>query len=632
MKKLFYVFILFALVSCGAQQTATISSDAPQTSTVQSAVHVTAQSIIAQMDKGKYREGELLVKFKSGVVTTSSLKIHQGVGASVTNKFTVVPNLELVKLPQGLSIKDAILQYMADPNVEYAEPNYIKRASAARIPTDQYFGQQWSLHNIGQFAGGAEDADIDAPEAWDISQGSSSIIVAVLDTGIDYNHPDLVSNIWINTGETSCIDGIDNDGNGYIDDCKGWDFSRCAQFNPSPPYNCITSKSPDKYPMDDNGHGTHVAGIIGAVGNNGVGIAGVMWNVKLMALKFLNADGEGTIADEIEGIQYAIAKGAKIINASFGSGEYSQVEYNAINAANAAGILFVAAAGNGGEDGIGDNNDLTPFYPASYNLPNIISVAATDQNDVRASFSNFGPTSVHVAAPGVYILSTVPLGVTFALCTGSPYAGYDFCTGTSMAAPHVSGLAGLLYSYYNGIHNTQFDLSQVRNTIFRYGDVLPTLTGWIQTGKRINAHWAVSSLLIPTNLATTATSPTQISITWSDNATGEDGYKIERKVSGGSYTQIAVVALNTMTYTDSSGISPTTTYTYRVRAYNTIPADSSYSNEASATTPAEPVVPTGGGGGCSIGARQNTPTAVADFVVMLIPLLFVVVIKFRRRV
>ena len=620
MKKLFYVFILFALVSCGAQQTATISSDAPQTSTVQSAVHVTAQSIIAQMDKGKYKEGELLVKFKSGVVTTSSLKIHQRVGASVTKKFTVVPNLELVILPQGQPVKDAVIKYMSDPNVEYAEPNYIRRVAV--LPNDTYFPQQWALHNIGQFAGGTEDADIDAPEAWDISQGSSSIIVAVLDTGIDYNHPDLVNNIWINIGETSCVDGIDNDGNGYIDDCKGWDFSSCAQFSPLPPYNCITSKSPDKYPMDDNGHGTHGAGIIGAGGNNGVGIAGVMWNVKLMALKFLNADGEGTTADEIAGIQYAIVKGAKIINASFGGEAYSQAEYDAINAANAAGILFVAAAGNGGEDGIGDNNDLTPFYPASYNLPNIISVAATDQNDIRVPFSNFGPNSVHVAAPGVYILSTIPQNL---------FSDKEFSSGTSMATPHVSGLAGLLYSYYDGIHNTQFNLSQVRETIFRYGDELPTLTGWIQTGKRINAYWAMSSLLIPTNLSATATAPTQISITWSDNATGEDGYKIERKVSGGSYTQIAVVAPNTTTYPDSE-LSPTTTYTYRVRAYNTIPADSSYSNEASATTPAVPVEPSGGGGGCSIGAWQNTPTAVADFVVMLIPLLFVVVMKFRRRV
>jgi len=622
MKKLFYVFIFFALVSCGAQQTATISSDPPKISTVQSAVHVTAQSIIAQMDKGKYREGELLVKFKSGVVTTSSLKIHQGVGASVTKKFTVVPNLELVKLPQGLSIKDAILQYMADPNVEYAEPNYIRRGSV--IPTDQYFGQQWALHNIGQFAGGTEDADIDAPEAWDISQGSSSIIVAVLDTGIDYNHPDLVNNIWINTLDPiqDPLTPVDDDGNGFADDYRGWDFTSCAHFNQSPPFNCITPKSPDNDPMDDNGHGTHVAGIIGAVGNNGVGIAGVMWNVKLMALKFLNADGGGTTADEIAGIQYAIAKSAKIINASFGGEEYSQAEYDAINTANAAGILFVAAAGNGGEDRIGDNNDLTPFYPASYNLPNIISVAATDQKDVRASFSNFGPTSVHVAAPGVYILSTVPTHIY-------PTGYLEFDMGTSMSAPHVSGIAGLLYSYYDGIQNTQFNLSQVRNTILRYGDPKPTLSVWIQTGKRVNAYLAVTSLLKPTNLSVTATSPTQISITWLDNATGEDGYKIERKIGSGSYTEIATLPANVSSFTDSS-LTPETTYTYRVKVFNNI-ADSFPSDPASATTPAEPVVPTGGGG-CSIGARQNTPTAVADFVVMLIPLLFVVVMKFRRRV
>ncbi len=562
MKKFIYICIALILASCGSNKTASLSTDVPKEVNISNVAVQPILSNLNNVNKGNYKEGELLVKFKLGVVTTSSFKIHQAVGASVIKSFSVVPNLEHVKLPEGLSVKDAIIKYKNDPNVEYAEPNYILHISET-IPNDTDFGQQWDLRNTGQFANGTPGADIKAPEAWDITKGSSSIIVAVIDTGIDYNHSDLVGNIWTNSGEIP-NNGIDDDGNGYIDDWRGWNFV-----------------SSDNNPMDDNGHGTHVAGIIGAVGNNGTGIAGLMWNVKLMALKFLNSDGEGTIADAIGAIQYAVAKGAKIINASFGGSAYSNTLYDAINSANSAGILFMAAAGNGGglfcDSGIGNNNDLSPCYPASYNLPNIISVAATDQNDNRATFSNFGLNSVHVAAPGVYILSTVQTSLT--------PTGYQFMSGTSMSAPHVSGLAGLLYSYY-----TSFTPSQIRATILRYVDVLPTLNGWIQTGGRINAYKAVSSLLTPTNLNATAASPSNISISWTDNATGEDGYKIERKTGSGSYNQMTTSAANTTSYADS-GLTDGTTYTYRVRAYNTIPADSFYSNEASTATLLNP--PTG---------------------------------------
>lgn len=580
MKKLFCVFILFALVSCGAQQTASISSDTPKISTVQ----VTAQSIISQMDKAKYKEGEVLVKFKSGVVTTLSLKAHGSVGASVIKKLALV-NVDHVRLPQGVSVKNAIISYMQDPNVEYAEPNYILSLSAI-VPNDLYFGQQWALRNIGQFASGTAGTDMKVPEAWDLTKESNSVIIAVLDTGIDFTHPDLLDNV-----------------------ISGWNFL-----------------SSDSNTMDVDGHGTHVAGIIGAVGNNSIGVSGLMWRVKLLPVKVCIMEG-CPIDAIVSGISYAIAQGAKAMNASFGTfpgAPSPSTLFDAINAANSAGVLVVASAGN--EE---NNNDVAPVYPASYNLPNVISVAASDQNDIKPTFSNFGG-SVHVAAPGVYILSTVPPGVTFSLCSGSPYAGYDFCTGTSMAAPHVTGLAGLLYSYYDGIHNTLFTYSQIRSTILKYVDVLPSLSGLIQTSGRVNAYKAVASIAIPTNLTATATSPTQISVTWSDKAAGESGYKLERKIGSGSFVQIASLPANSSSYTDSS-LTPQTTYAYRVKAFNTI-SESFYSNEASATTPAEPVVPTGGGGGCSIGAQQNTPTAVADFAVMLIPLLFVVVIKIRRRV
>jgi len=564
MKKVIYIFIALFLVSCGSNKTAGISTET--TGEISSPV-VTVQSILSNMENESYKEGELLVKFKSGVSASVSAMTHQAAGASVKKTFNIVPGLEHVKLPQGVSVSDAIVQYMSDPNVEYAEPNYIKQAFSV-TPNDTYFSQQWALHNTGSFAGGSDDADIDAPEAWGITTGSSSVIIAVADTGIDYNHSELVGNIWTNTGESSCTDGVDNDVNGYTDDCIGWDFSTCAEFDAQPPFTCITIKSEDNDPIDDNGHGTHVAGTIGAVGNNGEGVSGVMWNAQLMPLKFLNSNGNGSTVDAILAIQYAVANGAQIINASYGSSSFSQSEYDAINSANTAEVLFIAAAGNAG-----NNNDLTPAYPASYNLPNIISVAATDQNDSRATFSNFGPVSVDVAAPGVYILNTVPPGLTSSQCTGSFLAGYDFCEGTSMSTPHVSGLAGLLYSYY-----TDFTYSQIQSTILRYVDVLPELTGWIQTGGRINADKALRSLYAPTNL--TAAYSSSISLSWTDNATGEDGYKIERNVSGGGYVQIAVIGPDSAAYTDPGANSSTTAYSYRVRANNNIPADSSYSNEA----------------------------------------------------
>ncbi len=552
MKKLLSVLLVLlmvlSLISCGADKTSNVSS---QSSSEISTKKIDAQSIIVQMERGIYKEGELLVKFKTGTLTTSSLKTHQSIGASVLKNFDIIPNLQLVKLSEEITVKDAIVKYMSDPLVEYAEPNYIRKVSA--IPNDQYFFQQWALHNTGTFASGTAGADIKAVQAWDIRTGNGDFIIAVLDTGIDYNHADLSGNIWINPGEIP-NNGIDDDGNGKIDDWRGWNFV-----------------ANNHNPMDDHGHGTRVSGIIGAKGNNFIGIAGVMWNVKIMPLKFLNKKGEGTVADEISAIQYALSKGAKIINASFSGSSYSNFEYDALALANSAGVLVMAAAGNGGNDNIGDNNDFYPEYPASYNLPNIISIAATDQNDKRATFSNFGLNSVHVAAPGVYILSTVPTSIF--------PSGYFFSYGTSAATPHVSGLAGLLYSYYS-----HFTPSQIRGTILRYVDVLPTLSGWIQTGGRINAYKAISSLLIPTGLSASAISASEISLSWTDNATGEDGYKIERMQGGGSFSQVTTTAVNTTSYTDS-GLRDGTSYTYRVRAYNTIPADSVYSNEATAITP-----------------------------------------------
>jgi subtilisin family serine protease len=294
---------------------------------------------------------------------------------------------------------------------------------------------------------------------------------------------------------------------------------------------------------------------------------------------------------------------------------------DAIALANTAEILFIASAGNGGgplcNDGNANNNDLSPCYPASFNLPNIISVAATDQNDRIASFSNYGLTSVHVAAPGVYILSTIPQDM---------YADKDFNWGTSMAAPHVSGLVGLLYSYYDGSRNILFDYSQVHNTILRCVNKEETLDGWIQTGGRINAYKAVGSLAIPTDLTASATSPNQVSLTWSANATCNDGYKVERKTGEGNWGVLGNTLPNSSSYNDDT-VSPDTTYTYRVTAVNNI-AESFPSNEVGITTPKPES--SSGGGGCTIGAKQNTPTAVADTTMLLIPLLAMAFLRRRR--
>lgn len=607
MKKLIYLVLILFMVSCGSDKTANMSADS--TKEVNSA-RVTVQSVLSNMENGRFMEGELLVKFKSGVLSASSVRAHQSLGAALLRTYSLVPDLEHVKLPKGLSVRDAVINYMADPNVEYAEPNYIRR-SATTISNDLYFGQQWALRNTGSFAGGTSGADMKAADAWDISRTTGAII-AVVDTGIDYNHVDLVGNMYINPSES--LNSIDDDGNGKIDDWRGWNF---------------VSNTND--PMDDNGHGTHVSGIVGATGDNGIGVSGVLWRVKIMPLKILDSRGDGTVANSVAAIQYAISKGARIINASYSGSDYSSAEYDAINAANTSGALLIAAASNGDNDGLGVNNDHSPQYPASYSLANIISVAATDQNDKRATFSNFGLTSVHVAAPGVYILSTVPQGTSFGLCTGSPYPGYDFCAGTSMATPHVSAMAGLLYSYY-----TNFTHAQIRATVLRYVDLLPTLQGWIQTGGRVNAYRAISSLLSPSALTATATSPNAVSLTWADNATGEDGYRIERSTSGGPFVQIGPIGPNstaTASFTDS-GLQPSTTYAYRVRAFNNIGESPLMSNQASATTPAPEFVPPagdGGGGGCSIGGRQNAVSAAGNVAVMLIPLIVLVFMRRKKK-
>ncbi len=594
--KVLYLLMIILIASCGNTKTSGISSDVSKAAV---SSKVTVQSILSNMEKGTYREGEILVKFKSGVVAASSLRTHQVMGATSLRKFSVVPNLEHVRLPAGVSVRDAVTRYMNDPGVEYAEPNYTRCADVT--PTDPFFvnHEQWALLNTGQFAGGTPGADISAPSAWDITTGlpDNPVKIAILDSGADVTHPDLAGNM--------------STGWNFVDDTS--DVS------------------------DDIGHGTHLAGIIGAVTNNNLGMAGVMWHVKIMPLKIFSVQRQegggcptpgvaGFVSDEISAISFAEDNGAQVINESFGQSTFCNAEREAIQ--GASNILFVVSAGNDSA-----NNDTNPQYPASYNLPNIISVAATDQNDRLAAFSNFGPNSVHVAAPGVYVLSTVPFSGVAAsfssLCTGSLNAGYDFCSGTSMAAPHVAGLAGLLYSYYNGVQNTLFGPFQVRETIVRYVDPLPTLDGKIATGARINAFKAVSSIAAPTGLTATASS-TQVTLTWSDNATAYDRiFTVERKGPADADFVNITVGSPMATFTDSN-VSPSTTYQYRVKVADAI-AESIYSNTVTVITSGTPPPPSdGGGGGCSIGARQSAPAALADLGILLMPLLIMAVLRRRR--
>jgi subtilisin family serine protease len=341
------------------------------------------------------------------------------------------------------------------PDVEWAEQNSIYRASSGArrpqnirdeldaekpdlnflevIPNDPYFQSLWGLRNRGQTIDfgvrGVEGADTRASGAWVFEKGSEQVVVGVLDTGIDLQHEDLKDNLWTDSSGSQPIHG----------------------------YNVFNSS---QAPQDDNGHGTHVAGTIGAVGDNGIGVTGVNWKVSLMAVKILNGDGEGDIAGIVAGIDWAVAHGARVINASWGGGGASRIMQDSISRAADEGVLFVAAAGNDGED-----NDRVSSFPANYALPNIISVAASDNQDKLADFSNYGIKKVHIAAPGVSIYSTLP---------GNHYGSES---GTSMATPHVAGAAALLLS-----RSPNLSVSEIRAKIFGSADRIPAFSSKIANG------------------------------------------------------------------------------------------------------------------------------------------------------
>ena len=409
--------------------------------------------VVDRVEGPKYRTDRVLVRFRPKVTRGSMSAAHSKVRGEVVGEFRSVERLQIVHLGQNVSVPEALHQYRQNPDVLYAEPDYVVKAFTT--PNDLQFANQWNLHNTGQ-NGGKLGADIHAPEAWALTTGNSGVVIGVLDTGIDYTHPDLAANVWTATGNISVTTFA-----GTVVQCAAGSHG----------FNAVSSSCD---PMDDNGHGTHVSGILGAVGNNGIGVTGVNWSVKILPCKFLGPDGTGFISGAItclDFIKQVKDTGVDIIatNNSWGGALSSQALQDAISAQEQDGILLVAAAGNEFAD-----NDLVPTYPASVPLPNVISVAATDRFDTIVPFSNIGRHTVHLAAPGNEILSTTPNNT------------YSVFSGTSMAAPHVTGVAALLKA-----QDPSRDWRAIKNLILAGGDTLP-VTGETITSKRLNAFGALS--------------------------------------------------------------------------------------------------------------------------------------------
>ncbi|MGE3973135.1 MAG: S8 family serine peptidase [Bdellovibrionales bacterium] len=411
--------------------------------------------------------GEFVVKLKPAFVSISAQALSQQLQAQVKEVINREGDLVLVQ-KQGTR-KSAIASLSSTGIVEYAEPNFIYRIGGM-TPDDAQYKELWGMKNTGQTVSnvpGVAGIDINAEKAWEITTGSKNVIVGVIDTGVDFNIPDLKATAWVNEAEAKGRAGVDDDKNGYVDDINGYDFV-----------------NNDGDPTDDHGHGSHVSGTIGGQGNNGMDVVGVNWNVTIMGLKFLSASGSGSLASAIKAIDYATMMGAHFTSNSWGGGGFSQALFDSIKKANDKNMLFIAAAGNNGT-----NNDTTPQYPANYQIPNVISVAAITNTGAKASFSCYGARTVHVGAPGNYILSTIPMALDG---QDGKRDGLASWRGTSMATPHVSGVAALVLAKYPGM-----SAMELKDRLVKTARPLSGMKGVVSSGGIVDAYNALTNTMPP---------------------------------------------------------------------------------------------------------------------------------------
>ncbi|HEX8502972.1 MAG TPA: S8 family peptidase, partial [Pyrinomonadaceae bacterium] len=397
------------------------------------------------------REGELLVRFRQGASADEVLAAPALKGMRRAGILRGKSRVERLSIDAGHDVEAAVAELRGHPSVEFAEPNFVIKGEQL-TPDDPRFAEQWALRNAGEANGTSAGSDVRAARAWAVSTGSPSTVVAVVDSGVDFSHPDLKDNRWANAAEQD--NRRDDDRDGYVNDLYGWDF-----VNDSGTV------------ADENGHGTAVAGLIAARGNNGVGVSGVMWQAGLMSLRVLDATGAGDVGRAVEAIDYAVAHGAQVINCSWGTGANSEALRDAVSRAGARGVVVVAAAGNAGHD-----NDAAPHYPASFDLPNVISVASTDGADRLAGWSNWGAARVQVAAPGDGVLTTTRGG------------GYGVVNGTSASAAVVSGVVGLVKTA-----RPLLRAERVREAVAGGVRKIPELAGKVSAGGVVDAAAALGT-------------------------------------------------------------------------------------------------------------------------------------------
>lgn len=585
-----FLLMLLGLTACGHSEDSTVFAT-PQP-TAQNAV---PGEILVGQRAANLRTAGLAAPLLWGAEETGriSLKTSLSVLSAASKKKPATPfqpmDIIRLKLPANMNIDEALAQLASRSDILYAEPNYLVHRAA--LPNDPFFDQQWALQNIGQTLTGdkgtitgVDNVDIGATAAWNFATGSPRLVVATIDSGIDYAHPDLGENIWHNPGESGLDDqgqekssnNRDDDGNGYIDDVYGWNFV-----------------SKNRLPADDDvdGHGTHVAGIIGAAGNNGQGVSGVNWSVQLMTLKFLDRFGNGDLFNAVAAYHYAVDNGARLINASYTYPQSctkttpSLSERAAIEYAQASGVLVVVAAGNAG-----CNNDIYPFYPGSHPLENILSVAATDPRDNRASFSNTGAASVDLGAPGVNIYSTIRQ----ALKGIDDQWGYNYMSGTSMAAPFVTGAAALLWSQH-----PEESYTEIKGALLLSVDVIPALQGRVASNGRLNIARAMAldfdqtRPTAPSDLTIDQIEDGKVYLSWRDLSNNESSFIIERCAgfeecpeNNEVYTTIGQVSTDTNSYIDTTA-PDAIQVTYRVKAVAGIES-SAFSNSATQLIPLNP--------------------------------------------